>query len=471
MLDKETYNLNEVITGKIDVGNEIKEGKYYINVVLTQVYDWYDEKLNSTGKCNIENGVLYYEIENNLEKGLYTMIKLEDSNKTFSIGRECNEHVIGVFKIIGNNLNSYNLYKKVCKNRENSFNRIKYSCEDKNGDLYNVLIFSKNILVSTVAQYDDVQIFPYDYLKCTSEVDYVNRFLKDNIVIDLQFQEEKFNSSIPSCVYLITNIKAESYDLAEEYAIKKAELLNSIYSMLLKSHGHFFAAVTMNTREKRSRLNIFNTRYKGNLLLFADQGHNVLHYYKTLSKKNSYLIVYIKLLNEAIDEENRMMKYYRYWNILEGISEHYKLDNNNMKKWNGTIVKNKKDQSVKVGNQSLDKVFELIRINYSNKKEIDFLGDLEGLTKVKDFLSICYQRRCCCAHNGENCINDSDRCTNEAEKRCLKYNVIHKDEPLGFQDKLLRKLEDLVIDILRIELKKETGESFKINEYVNKIME
>ena len=165
-----------------------------------------------------------------------------------------------------------------------------------------------------------------------------------------------------------------------------------------------------------------------------------------------------------------MMKYYRYWNILEGISEHYKLDNNNMKKWDGTIVKNKKNQSVKVGNQSLDKVFELIRINYSNKKEIDFLGDLEGLAKVKEFLSICYQRRCCCAHNGENCINDSDRCTNEAEKRCLKYNVIHKDEPLGFQDKLLRKLEDLVMDILRIELKKETGESFKINEYVNKLL-
>ena len=68
-------------------------------------------------------------------------------------------------------------------------------------------------------------------------------------------------------------------------------------------------------------------------------------------------------------------------------------------------------------------------------------------------------------------INNSEICINEAEKRCLRYNIIHKDEPLGFQDKLLRRLEDLVMDILRIELKKETGEFFKINEYVNKIME
>ena len=156
--------------------------------------------------------------------------------------------------------------------------------------------------------------------------------------------------------------------------------------MLLKSHGHFFAAITMNTTKEISRLNIFNTRYKGNLFLFADQGHNVLHFYKSLSNKQSYINVYIKLLNEAIDEENRMMKYYRYWNILEGISEHYNLDNNDMKKWDGTIVKNKKGKVVKVGNQSLDKVFELVRLNFSNKKDSEFLYDIEGLTKVKDFL-------------------------------------------------------------------------------------
>ncbi len=31
MLDKETYDLNELITGKINIGNEIKEGEYSID--------------------------------------------------------------------------------------------------------------------------------------------------------------------------------------------------------------------------------------------------------------------------------------------------------------------------------------------------------------------------------------------------------------------------------------------------------
>ena len=96
-----------------------------------------------------------------------------------------------------------------------------------------------------------------------------------------------------------------------------------------------------------------------------------------------------------------------------------------MKKWDGTIVKNKKGKVVKIGNQSLDRVFELVRLNFSNKKDSEFLYDIEGLTKVKDFLSICYQRRCCCAHKGENCIADNNKCASVAEKKCLKYPLLH----------------------------------------------
>ena len=40
MLNKESYELNEKIIGKINVGVEIKEGNYCLNIILTQVYDW-----------------------------------------------------------------------------------------------------------------------------------------------------------------------------------------------------------------------------------------------------------------------------------------------------------------------------------------------------------------------------------------------------------------------------------------------
>ena len=52
-----------------------------------------------------------------------------------------------------------------------------------------------------------------------------------------------------------------------------------------------------------------------------------------------------------------------------------------------------------------------------------------------------------------NMFGNLNICVKE-EKRCLKYNIIHYDEPIGFQDKILRRLEELVIDILNIEITK-----------------
>ena len=70
----------------------------------------------------------------------------------------------------------------------------------------------------------------------------------------------------------IFNIEYQSWNLWWSRVICYKE--NSIFSMLLKGYGHFFAAIIMN-KTKKSRLNIFNTRYKENLFLFVDQVHNV----------------------------------------------------------------------------------------------------------------------------------------------------------------------------------------------------
>ena len=470
MLNKWNYIKNEKIIGSLDLDQKYSEGEYTIIIVITKVYDWYDEKISLKGECLIYNERMEFEVENTLEKGLYTLIKIEEINKLFSIGNETNERLLCAFMVMGNDSNPMQMYNSIYMNREKSFNRIKDYSSNKHSDYYDVFVFSKNILVSTIAQYDDVQVFPYKYLKCTSEINYINSFFEEVVKLDLKFKEEKFNSLKPSCVFLETNIKADSYEAAEEYGIKKASLINNIYSILLKSHGHFFATVTLNKCKNMSKLNMFNTRYKGNLFLFVDQGHNVRHNYKKLSQKDSYLNVYFKLLNDAIEEENRMMKYYRYWNVLEGISDHYNLENNDMKRWDGTIVVGKNNTKLKVGKESLNKVYELVRLNYSDKSEELFLGDLDGIEKVKDFLSICYQRRCCCAHNGETCVNDLKKCTGDVKSRCIKYNIIHHSEPLGFQDKILRRIEDLVMDILRIELKKEAGESIKEKKLVDQML-
>ena len=110
------------------LANSVSLCLFFCSIILTQVYDWFDEKVFLYVRGNIKNGILNYEIDNNFIKGLYAI-------------------------------------------------------------LYNAFIFSKNILVSTIVQYDDIQIFPYDYLKYTGEVNYVNSFLK-KICCNLKFDEE-----------------------------------------------------------------------------------------------------------------------------------------------------------------------------------------------------------------------------------------------------------------------------------------
>ena len=238
------------------------------------------------------------------------------------------------------------------------------------------------------------------------------------------------------------NIMALDYEQAKEYALKKADILNNIYTTLLGSHGTYFAVITLNKKEKMSQISILDTRYKGNLFLWAENGFNIRQYYKYLNKENGYLTVYMKLLNEAKNEENRMLKYYRYWNILEGIASLKNFKKMKMKKWDGTIVCNKKGQELDIGEEALNNVFELIRSNFSKKSEMEFLGKIEYIKSVKEFLNIC--------------LATKDKMCN-----CKKNNIIHIEEPIPFQDIILRKLQEITTQIILNELNKNTGQIIK----------
>ena len=92
---------------------------------------------------------------------------------------------------------------------------------------------------------------------------------------------------------------AYSYEEAEEYAINEAEKLNSIFTVLLHSHGTIFATMTNGKKERKYKTTILDTRYKGNLIYWAENGFNIRHYLKYVSESNSYLSVYLKLLRDV----------------------------------------------------------------------------------------------------------------------------------------------------------------------------
>lgn len=347
MLNKYNFISMEYISGKIKIEKDLKGSNLLF--VIAHVYDWYDEKIVLNGEGCINDGYLVFKINNGLEAGLYEILAIKDEQGNILYGNENNSlNPIDAFSI--NNIKEKNALE-ICKNvhfkRESFFTKPKYICSRDKAIPFDVCIFCKNIKIDVNAQYEDIEVIPYEYLKMTSEVNYINSFFKEKVNIDLIVHSEQYEHDIPSVVFYMTNIMALNYEQAKEYALKKADILNNIYTTLLGSHGTYFAIVTLNKKEKMSQISMMDTRYKGNLLLWAENGFNIRQYYKYLNKDNSYLIVYMKLLNEAKNEESRMLQYYRYWNILEGIALLKKFSKLKLKKWDGTIVYNKIRKRIK----------------------------------------------------------------------------------------------------------------------------
>ncbi len=473
MLDKHNFMSLEQIKGKFEYTKDLIGTNLVF--VIARVYDWYDEIIRLNGKGKINNGYLFFEINNGLKTGLYEILAIKDESGRVLYGDENNNtNPIEAFFINNDKeLDVISICKKIHLNRESYFAKEKYICAKNKAIPFDVFVFCKNIKIDVNAQYEDIEIYPYEYLKLTSEVDYINSFFKNKIGIDLTVHSEKYEHDIPSAVFHMRNIMAIDYEQAKNYALRKANMLNSIYTTLLGSHGTCFAVVTLNKIEKMSQISIMDTRYKGNLLLWAENGFNIREYYKYLNKDNGYLEVYMKLLTEARKEEDRMLQYYRYWNILEGLALLKKFDRYNLKSWDGTIIYNKKGQLQKIGDDALNNVFELVRINFGKYTENNFIGKIENITTVREFLRICQQRRNCCAHRGACYFYDKDICiaTKDKMASCKRNNILHKEEAIQFQDKILRKLQEITTQIILKELTKNTGKITKEETIVESFFE
>ena len=473
MLDKYNFSSMEFISGNIKLEKNLVIEEE-LQFTIARVFDWYDECIVLKGSGILKDNILKFKICNGLEKGLYELLEISDSKGIALFGnKKGNINPMAVFTInVDNNKDALKVCRKIHMMRDNLFNLPKYICNRDKVIPFDVYVFCKNIKIDVIAQYEDVEVFPYEYLKMTSEVDYINSFFTKQINVGLKVKHESFEHEVPSAVYHMSNIMALDYEQAKEYAIRKIDYLNSIYTTLLGSHGTYFAIVTFNKKEKMSQISMCDTRYKGNLLLLAENGFSIRKYYKYLKKEKSYLSVYMKLLVEAKNENSRMLKYYRYWNILEGIASLKKYEKCNMKKWDGTYVYNKRGENIKVGTEALNKVFELVRKNFNEQTEESILGKMEKIKSVKEFLEICYQRRNCCAHRGECYKNDKSIClkTNEKMLNCNKKNIIHIEEPIPFQDRILRKLEEITVDIILKELKRGVGSIEKDEKEVNKLL-
>jgi len=470
ILNKYCYLPIEQIWGSFKVPGSLYPEKVEIKIQLCRIYDSYDEVIWKTVSASIHNSTLSFVLANGFEKGLYAILGISIGEHIVYGCFNDNENCETVFAITEKNINSVDLYKRILSARNGFINRAKHRTNEKNASCYDVFIFIKNLDISITAYYDTIQVYPFDYLISTGEINYINKFLQASH-LNVTISEKAFEHSTPSAVFLITNIMANNYDDAEQFAIQEAEKLNSIFTVLLHSHGTIFAALVDGKKDRKYRTNILNLRYKGNLLHLAENCFNIQHCFKYLNNNNTYMTVYLKLLRDAQSENDRMMKYYRYWNILEGLAMRNQYSNHPMRDWQGNIVNSKKGVCL-IGNEALNNVFELVRNHCSNTPSASFVQGLSNITKPKEFLSVCYQRRNCCAHWGDCNQSSASICDPKKDymARCKICNVIDDTQPEGFKDAILRKLEDITFSIVWKELKNQTGEYTKNESLINNIL-
>lgn len=472
ILYKQCYLLNEEIEGKLKISGYDDCENIEIEMQICKVYNWYDASFVENVIAKISGGILYFKLSNLLESGLYAIIAICIKNKTVYGRKDDTEHCKDVFAITEKtNIDTVALYQSIARRRELDIQRPKLYEDDNTTSPYDIMLFVKNLQIENTAYYDVVQVYPYEYLKLTGEVNYINDFIKNITNIGAMVDEKVFETSVPAAVFIISNIMAHNDKEAESFALKKAQLLNSIFTSLLHSHGSIFAMLTFDKKERKFKTTMLNTRYKGNLLHLAENGFTIRHYFKCIDSTESYMRVYLKLLNDAQNENDRMMKYYRWWNILEGLAMRKNYSKEPMKKWSGEVVRGKKGV-VLIGEEALSNVFELVRQNFSGVEGDTFVKDLNNVITPKEFLSICYQRRNCCAHRGECCERDTSICLDDKSYmvKCRESNIVDDSRPAGWEDSILRKLQDITFQIILNELRSMHGKAEHCTSWVDAVI-
>ena len=442
-----------------------------IKVEVVKVHDWYDEDFDIDGACNINEGMVNIDCKCTLDKGLYLILCLKNIEGAVIAGyTHDTTRILDAFIVDGTSeMSPIEMYQSVVNNRNELFCLPKYKSDNEGSIPFDVAIFIKNINVDVQVNYGDIELIPYKKYSLLSEVEYINGFLLD-VGYDLKFDVNKYCSNRPAAVFRITNIYATSDDEAVDFAIKRAGLVNNLFTLMMQGNGSFFAVVVFDKNKKAAQFRPIQPNYVGNLLKWINQGHFIRTYYDALKDSNSYLKLYIKLLTDAMNEEDKIIKYYRLWIVLEGIASIKNYEKEEMKKWNGDVVKNKKGDTVYVGYKSLDIVFELIR--RSSLYSEDFFK-VESITTPKEFLSVCYQRRCCAAHHGSCVCEDLQKCnlTKKEMKRCSENMIIHGNPKDVFSDKILWNLQLLTFSIVKNEMEQTYGKVIKETDYISRLIQ
>ncbi len=470
MLDKKQYRIGEKLLLHYNTSQSTNTNSEVVIQVI-HIYDYYDEviTINTTGK--IENNEFSASLEYIFDKGLYA-IKFVSVNGEYIFGNNSFDPISFDYftvELKTEKTDFESIYKEIVQRRENEINQVKVLDSKEGNSLFDVYVFVKNIKIKNRLQYGDIEVIPFISIQNESERKVINSFFETNKLY-LNLDNLISSNSRPTAVFCLKNVYANNNDQLMNFAIPKTQLLIDSFTMLTKANAEIFAVASLNIIECSSCVNVLNPIYTGDLLLLADQSFTVRHYYEKLSEDPSFAF-FLKLLNEAEKETNRMYKYYKLWTILEAMASAKNYSNHEMRKWNGEIVTKRNGDNCLIGEEALNNVFELFRNHFSDREETD-LFTVGTVDKAKSFLSICYQRRCCCVHHGSCFMNDPKICLSDKANmcRCKENNYTDTLFQSKYDDSILIKLESFVYEIFHKELDLKFGCCVKSTEQVESLL-
>lgn len=438
---------------------------------LIRVYDWYDTRLMINMNCNIVNGILHVDLDNKLEKGLYLLCSISINDTTVILGKREKEGFSVItsfytgrdFRVSQQVL--HDSYFKVIEHREEVFIENKGDLENGN-TLFDCYAFVKNMKTDSIIQYGDIEVIPFDEYKALSESQMMDSFFtRRGIPFDYS---SEIKCGFGSVIYMRNVLSDDKGDYAKKLIHKKAGIITNLFSLSNHDNCQIISTVIHNLSTGIYYINIDDPHYQGNLLRLCNQGFAIREEYRYLLENETNLNVFVKLFNEAEVEKDVQATYFRFWTLLEVMAEAHDIKDEDMTRWDGTVVISKNGHNKRI-ETSLDAVFELVRINYSEKNTKDFIK-MASITDVREFLSVCYQRRCCYAHRGSCSSGNENMCdSNIREMSRCKASLAEKKGRIN--DPVLTRLEQLVRELIYKEIDQHIDIKRKDTEYLEGLLE
>lgn len=468
-------SVNKWSTIKFLITNfELPEGYNNVQCVISEISEDYTLwKMTIGGEIN-NNGDLIVSFKPNyqLEHGFYIINSLEffkSSNPEDRLILSSRSYLFYPFEVIKitekkqPNITLLRNYNKIIRNRKNEFfSGLKYNI---NADIplneYMTYVFVKDCLITSRMRFGSCCIIPFDGLEFNDEINLINKFLQRNNMELFGVDEiiQRARNGQPTVIMWFPNILAPSVDIARNIAVNETEHILNVLTIHRDSSGSIFGTYIIDKLKNQSHFEVDTPAYRGNLMGGFISGEYMPEIKKHVDKsKNDRLIqLYLSMYREALKEKSYEFSYFRFWNILETISNNLVKEDDYIYDGNGNIKNNNNGDFIQGKNaNAFNLVFETLRRSHTS------MNHNFDVSRIEKNITIWNRRRNCIAHYG-GCFPENPKVCQINHVKPHQRHVYTtckdaRDEMINqygntYQDDYLESLKNATLNVIRYILK------------------